>query len=122
VKKIAGKTVKAMVEKCGCKASGIIAGIGPSIGPCCYEVGQEVFKKASDSFGKQAEQFFNFGDDGKGHFDLWAANKAILLDSGILEKNLEIAELCTKCNSEYFYSYRGQDGKCGRIAAGIMLI
>ena len=108
-KLIGKKVIQAMSDSFGCRPSDMLVGIGPSIGPCCYEVGTEVIS-----------QFEADLVDEHGHLDLWGANRRQLLKAGVLSCNIEIAEICTKCNPDRFYSERHTPGT-GRFGAGIML-
>lgn len=108
---IAGKTVKSMIKKFRSNPRNILAGIGPSIGPCCYEVGKEVLDHDVPAEIR----------DGKSYFDLWEANKKQLADEGIPFSNIEVSRICTKCNSDKFFSARAGKGLTGRFGAGIML-
>ncbi len=109
---IAAATVLRMAVHYGCRAGDILAGIGPSIGPCCFEVGEDV-----------ADQFLNtfFGDNcvlaGKGaaRVDLPGANRAALLRSGVLPGNIEMSGYCTACSLDIFFSHRGEQGDTGRF-------
>jgi len=110
---IAAAVVDRMCERYGCSTGDLLAGIGPSIGPCCFEVGADV-----------AEQF-RAGFDGAGRcmmmncraitIDLPEANRLQLLSSGLLPGNIEVAGLCTNCRSDIFFSHRGEQGKTGRF-------
>ena len=108
-------------EKFGSAPENIIAGRGPSIGPCCYKVGPEIIIQAKKVFHDKKGHIYNETSDGNGYFDLWEANKMQLLHTGIPEKNIEIAQICTYCNQDHFFSYRYQKGETGRFCAGIML-
>jgi len=116
VRNIAGKTVKVMMEVFGCKAEHILAGIGPSIGPCCYEVGEEVVLEARSAMLGEA-----LSQDGKPVFDLWKANRIQLLNAGLKDSQVETSGICTRCQSGRFYSSRAGKGVTGRFGAGIML-
>ena len=120
VQKISKLTIELMQNEFGTKPENIIAGIGPSIGPKVYEVGPEVIEMVHQSFSKNGfiQVIENFD---KGYFNLWQANKQILLESGITENNIEISEICTFSNPELFYSARRDGVKTGRLASGIML-
>lgn len=103
---IVAKTVVMLQDRFECCAADIRAGIGPSIGKCCFEVGPEVavlfqqrWKGISGIIGPTSSQ-------GKCSIDLWEINRRQLLTAGIEEKYIEIAGLCTKCHSEEFFSYR----------------
>jgi len=120
VNKIVGSTIKEMHQHFGTKPSDIFAAIGPSIGPDHYSVGDEVIRKAKAGFGDKVDGLFS-NHNGRVYFDLWAANCEILQESGV--NNIEIAEMCTNCNLEDWYSHRGEHGKTGRFGAifGILI-
>lgn len=120
VAKIAQKTVMAMRERCGTKAADCRVGIGPSIGGCCYEIGEDVQERFARAFPDRiAEIARPFA--GKWKLDLWMANRLQLEEVGVCPEKIEMPEICTNCNSEVFYSYRADRGKTGRIAAIISL-
>lgn len=103
---VAGKTVERMVYEFGSSASDLYAFIGPSIGPCCYEVGQEVLDRFPSEY-----------TDGN-HLDLWRVNAYQLVAAGLLSSNIEISSLCTACHLEWFYSHRmSGNGRTGRMIA-----
>lgn len=121
VQKVTVKTVETMVKEFGSRESDIIAGIGPSIGPCCYEVGTEVIAQIEKAFDNYDKFLIAEKKGNQATLDLWLANKYQLIDAGLDENNIEMANLCTMCNPDRFYSYRQQGEKYGRQAAGIML-
>ncbi|MFA6076001.1 MAG: peptidoglycan editing factor PgeF [Negativicutes bacterium] len=117
---IAAQTAQYMVDTYDCDLTKLVAGIGPSIGQCCFEVDKPVadcfyerFKNSSDLLIIKQQEKYNI--------DLWLANKLQLLEAGLLEENIVCAELCTSCNTDLFYSYRKENGKTGRHAAIIAL-
>ena len=119
---ITGKTAEMMQDKFGCQACDIKAGIGPSIGKCCFEVGEEVatlFRQKFENFTGIMEREDTFG---KWHIDLWEINRRQLLKAGLQEGNIEIAGLCTQCHTDEFFSYRHSGNNAGRFGAGIMLL
>lgn len=119
LKEITKLTIEKMQSVFGTKPENIIAGIGPSIGKCCYEVGSEVvnsFKIKSTIYEQAISKVNN-----KPHLDLWKANELQLTSSGIKKENIEIAGICTKCNFQLFFSSRQGNGNTGRFVAGIML-
>ncbi len=122
VKDITSNTIRAMVEQYGTNPADIIAGIGPSIGPCCYEVGEEVVDFVVQSFGTSDKYIVRNSSTQKPLFDLWYANRRQLTDQGVKPGNIEISGLCSKCNSETFYSSRASNGITGRFAAGICIL
>ena len=119
VKRILQKTVELMIGQYGVSADKIIAGIGPSIGPCCYEVGPEVASEVRDSQ-SGPESLLIVGDSDRFLLDLWEANRRQLLEAGVHGDNIELSGLCTSCNHDRFYSYRYFGGRTGRMAAGVM--
>jgi len=118
---ITQKTVSLLQSHWDCKPQDIICAIGPSIGPCCYQVGPEVVAKVRKTFPKNDYLVQALSKDGRGYLNLWEANKIQLLDCNIPEKNIEVAGLCTCCHSDIFFSSRKEHGYTGRFAAGIML-
>jgi polyphenol oxidase len=121
VSKISQKTFYLMESRFACKASDIICAIGPSIGPCCYQVGPEVLTLVRKNFPAEKGLIHSVTEDGKGYFDLWEANRVQLLDCHIPEQNIEVAGLCTSCHPDLFFSSRKGNGNTGRFAAGIMM-
>ena len=120
MKKIARKTLEAMQQEFGTDPKDCLVGIGPSIGPCCYEVGENVQEECRNAFPEHWEKLLLQGENGKLHLDLWAANRLQLQDAGVPEQHVDCAEECTCCKHNWFYSYRS-DGATGRIAAIIAL-
>ena len=121
VKLAAQKTAETLKQEFNCKPTNILVGIGPSIGPCHYEVGPEVITQVEDTFGGTAGYINGETPDGKGYFDLWKANKQQVMEAGVPAQNIEVAQICTYCNTHLFFSERHQRGKTGRFGAGIML-
>ncbi len=114
VSEIAGLAVDIMKSEFGANPEKIKAAIGPSIGPCCFETGEEVSSQFESRFVKALP-------DKKALVDLWSANKEILLHKGLKEENIEVLNKCTMCNSDVFYSYRTHKEKTGRMGAFIEL-
>ncbi len=116
VKLIGQETVFKMINEFGSKAKDIMVGIGPSIGPCCFEVKEDTFEQ----FRKKLP-IGVFKDDGKLFVDLWNANIFMLTQVGVKRENIECKGICTACHSDRFYSYRKGDKESGRFSAFIML-
>jgi YfiH family protein len=105
VGRIAAETVRTMTEAFGTDPANVVAGIGPSIGPCCYQVGSEVIDawRKSDVAGLERAVV----KDGSGyHFDLWAANRLVLVQAGVPDQQIEHSAHCVRCEHERFFSYR----------------
>jgi len=111
--------VEKMTEKYGTNPQDIRAGIGPSICPSCYQVGEEVFEAFLKSFSSRAEKFFNYEKDHL-YLDLWEANRSTLQDSGV--NNIETVGLCTAQNLDDWFSHRGEKGQTGRFGVLMSLV
>jgi YfiH family protein len=111
--------VEAMQQRFGSKVKDVRAGIGPSIGPDHYEVGPEVADQVRRVFGGEASSLLLRGT-GREKFDLWAANRLILEEAGVI--HVEVAGICTACHTEDWYSHRAEKGKTGRFGAIIALV
>lgn len=117
MKKIAAKTFLSMKENFGTTAENCFIGIGPSIGKCCYEVGEEVRDACKKSFPDNPELIEE--REKKFFLDLQTANKIQLIEVGLPEKNIDITGECTCCKNSWYFSYRASKGQTGRIAAVI---
>lgn len=116
VQKIGGEVLKAMAVAYGTRPEDVLAAIGPNIGACCYEVGENVTSAVLDSFGAAADKLLP-KRNGKTYFDLTAANRLTLLAAGMIESNIETADACTSCEHQWYFSYRADGKETGRIAA-----
>ncbi|MTI70768.1 MAG: peptidoglycan editing factor PgeF [Firmicutes bacterium] len=120
VNKIAGKMIDKMVDTYDSNPKDIIVGIAPSIGKCCYEVGQDVKNKFNENF-TNLQDVLKSTAKGKWNLDLKKANMIVLKEKGILNRNIIISDLCTSCNNDLFFSYRKEKGITGRMGAFIKL-
>lgn len=119
--KILTAAVKEMQQHFHTNPSDLFAGIGPSIGPGAYEVGEEVIAAAERSFGINSGLIIKT-TQGKGFFNLWEANRSQLLSLGLKPERIEVSGICTFTNHEQFFSARRSQNQAGRFAAGIMLL
>lgn len=123
---IAANTLQVMHDTYGTEPSDCIAAIGPCIGQCCYEIGDNVAEKFIGLFSSLSvpssvlSQILLRRAD-KYHLSLYEANKELLLLQGVKMENIADEHCCTSCNVEKFYSYRAENGKTGRHAALIYL-
>ena len=117
VLKIAAKTVQKMIDAFGTHPRDLIACIAPSIGPCCYTIGDEVIKRVRESFDNADELLHS--TNGHIHFDLWQANAHQLRQLGV--EQIEIAQLCTAHHTDDFFSYRAENKVTGRFGAIIAI-
>ena len=111
IKNIIGRTVSVMEKEFDSKPGNIVIGISPSLGPCCAE-----FVNYKNEI---PEEFWKYKDDSD-HFDFWAISSDQLCNAGVLKKNIYLSEICTRCNTDLFFSFRGE-GTTGRFAAVIGL-
>ena len=111
INNIIGCTLKVMENSFGCRTRDIVAGIGPSLGPCCAE-----FVNYKNEI---PEPFWKYKNDNN-YFDFWSISRDQLCEAGVLSENVELSQMCTKCDLERFFSYRGE-GITGRFAALIGL-
>jgi YfiH family protein len=110
---IAEATVERLIEKFEIDPRNLVAAIGPHIGPCCYEVGEDVAGQIDPPAIVRMPQF------SKPHIDLAAANFAQLVRSGIPELRIEISSLCTRCRDDLFHSFRRDGKKMGHMLSVI---
>ncbi|OGG03789.1 hypothetical protein A2Z33_04865 [Candidatus Gottesmanbacteria bacterium RBG_16_52_11] len=101
--RIASRTVNEM-EKLGADVSRIYAVLGPHIGVCCYNVTSRRARAFEKAFAGVAGVVENRG--GRDFVRMQAAVTATLQQAGVPESNMEVSQMCTSCNAEYFYSYR----------------
>jgi len=118
VKKIVAVAVETMQIVYDSQPESILAGIGPSIGAHHYEVGPEVVAQVEKNFGEFAADLLPVHNSAV-QFDLWNANRVLLEQTGV--RHIEIAEICTACHLEDWYSHRAENGKTGRFGALIGL-
>jgi len=111
--------VRVMVEQYGSRPQDIVAGIGPSIGPCHYAVGPEVVEQTRAAFSHSADDLLAPAEGGHYHLDLWAANARALREIGV--EQIEVSGLCTACHPDEFFSHRAEQGQTGRFGALIGL-
>jgi YfiH family protein len=118
---IAKEAVFKMDQIYGCRAEDIIAAIGPSIGLCCFEVGSEVVSEFSHKI-EWSSRYSIKKDNGKWNIDLKGIVKQTLINSGVDAENICISSVCTKCSRDMFFSYRGDKGKTGSLAAIMQIL
>jgi hypothetical protein len=116
--KAAAAAVRAMAGQYGSQPQDLLAGIGPSIGPCHYAVGAEVVAQTRAVFNSHADALLR-PVNGQTHLDLWAANAHALREAGV--EQIEVGAICTACRTDDFFSHRGEHGHTGRFGALIAL-
>ncbi len=119
VKKIVHKAVRTMQHHFGSEPSRMIAAIGPAIGPECYEVDEPVMGLVRDAFSFWQEAAAA-RTNGRWSLDLAQLNRIELMQAGLMERNVQAAEMCTSCRRDLFYSFRAE-GRTGRMLSVIMI-
>lgn len=110
VANIIGKTLRIMTERFGTDPADLMAGISPSLGPCCAEF---------VNYRTELPVEFHSYEVSPSHFDFWAISRDQLVAAGVLSENIEIVRICTKCSPDYF-SFR-RERVTGRFGSLIML-
>ncbi|GAC1357358.1 MAG: peptidoglycan editing factor PgeF [Ktedonobacteraceae bacterium] len=124
-------TIDAMSKHFGSLPRNIYAGIGPTIGPCCYEVSQTVqdlfmgvqhfddipTQEQYRSLVRESAVFSVVSLPAKEslRLDLWETNRRQLLMAGLVAERIEVAEICTSCHVDRFFSHRAEHSKTGRF-------
>jgi YfiH family protein len=114
LKQVVKAAVECMVTEFSSQPDVLQAGIGPAIGPCCFEVGPEVVASVQAALPDALKVLSRQTQNGHAHLDLWAANRGQLERCGV--QKIEVAEKCTCCHQDEFYSHRGSGGHTGRFA------
>ncbi len=119
VKKIVQKTVAAMGKEFGSNPQSLIAAIGPSIGPECYEVDEPVMGPVQQAFSFWKD-VAGARENGRWSLDLGKLNRLELVEAGLPEPNIYSFGMCTCCTADLFYSFR-REGRTGRMLSAIMI-
>jgi hypothetical protein len=139
--RITQKAVGRMQLEFGSKPADLLAAIGPSIGPCCYEVAADFVTKFTAQFADAADyfdeprsgeepnplQWLNMKPPGHQpppknvHLDLRKANRSQLVAAGLLAKNIYVSDLCTACHTGLLFSHRREGPLSGRLMSSIGL-
>lgn len=117
----AGAAVRAMVQEFGSDPRDLVAAIGPCLGPCCGEVGDEVveaFRRAGHD-SRALDRWFTRGAAGRPYVDLWTANSDQLVAAGIPAEQVHVSRLCTKTHAGVLHSYRTDNEHAGRMVGAI---
>lgn len=109
---ITGNAVDLMIREFGCNPADILAGIGPSLGPCCGEF---------IHFAREIPEHLWGYRTGEHHFDFWKMTRDQLTGRGVLPSNIDLAGRCTRCRPDTFFSFRAEK-ETGRFACAIGLV
>ena len=120
VARIAQATVLMLEQEFDTDPTDLLVGIGPAIGPCCFEVGEDVAERFRQAFPGHEREIIS-EQAGRIRVNLWQANTQALLDAGVPSANIDRADTCTSCQHKWYFSYRADGGRTGRLAAVIAL-
>jgi YfiH family protein len=121
MRRIGPAAVERMAREFGSRPGDLVAAIGPSLGPCCGEMGEEVvdaFRSAGHE-PRAIDRWFVRTGGSRPHFDLWAANAEQLRDAGVDPSAIHVSGLCTRTHAAVFHSYRAAGTRAGRMVAVI---
>ena len=121
MQRIAAVAVDLLHTDLGVDPADVVAAIGPSLGPCCGEMGEEVVHAFADAGHPDADlqRWFLRAPGRRPHFDLWTANRDQLERAGVPAGQIHSADLCTRTYADAFHSYRAHGAGAGRMAAVI---
>lgn len=116
---IVERGIATMQQEYGSRTEDLVAAIGPSIGGCCYTVGEEVMQSFEERF-RYAKDLFKGQSPSPILLNLWEANRRQLLDSGVKDSQISVVGECTACMRDEggqlrYFSHRGEHGVAGRM-------
>ncbi|WP_170075264.1 peptidoglycan editing factor PgeF [Paraclostridium dentum] len=112
--KITQKSIENMEKLYGTNPEDLVCVLGPSIGPCCYEVSKDLIEKFNTIITNRDEKFYIIKES-KYYLDLWKVNELILTSCGVKKENIVNLNICTSCNSDKFHSYRKHNQTTKRL-------
>jgi polyphenol oxidase len=113
IRNVVGRTVQTLIDRFGCRPENLMAGIGPSLGPCCAEF---------IHYRQEIPQHYWCYRRENDHFDFWRLSADQLVKAGVPPERITISGICTRCNPHLFFSYRTEGKQAGRFASVIQLI
>ncbi len=113
---ISPKAVRELQARFGADPAGMLAAIGPAIGPCCYEVGPEVGARLGEWFPERKDLA------GRARIDLAEANRRQLVSAGVPEAQIHTAGLCTFCCAGEFHSWRRDRQTGARMVNAVWIV
>lgn len=117
---VVGQTLSVMTAAFGTRAADVHVFLGPAIGACCYDVGEEVAAAWREIAGADAGAALERGN-GRHRFSLTAANALLLDRAGVRPAQMDVSPVCTRCGGGEWFSHRGQGADTGRFGAMIAI-
>ena len=118
---VVGSTLATMRAAFGTRPGDVHVALGPAIGSCCFEVGDEVASAWSGVAGAEAGDALRSSGE-RFRFSLTAANSLLLQRAGLPNQNIALSDVCTRCERHGWFSHRGQGPHTGRFGAMIALL
>jgi len=112
VMNIISRSVDTMEKRFGSNPEDILAGIGPSLGPCCAEF---------INYKSEIPDYLWHYKNDRDHFDFWKLSQDQLTQRGVKPENISHANICTKCSHNIFFSYR-HEKVTGRFASVVKIM
>jgi YfiH family protein len=121
VQRAAPAAIDAMRREFGSDPADLIAAIGPCLGACCGEVGEEVVEafRAAGHSADAVARWFGPGPTSRPYLDLARANADQLIGAGVPAGSVYVSGLCTRTHSDLLHSYRARGTQAGRMVGGI---
>lgn len=104
IKRMPQKMIEKMIEL-GAKKEDILVALGPSIGSCCYEIDDDRYYLFLEEFDGYSDKIFSFYH-GRRYLNLLLLNFLLLKEVGIRQENIDYRLFCTKCDKNFFFSFR----------------
>ena len=117
--RVVSRTLAVMQQHFGVQPSQVFAVFGPAIGGCCYTLDARAVRPFQEQFANW-EEFFTRRDAAHWTMHLTAANAAQLRTAGVPPAQIQMADICTVCYTQYLYSHRAEGqaaGRCMGVAA-----
>lgn len=115
VQRAAMAAVESMSREFGSAPGDLVAAIGPCLGACCGEVGEEVVRAFEDAGHTNVGRWFTTGRMPKPYLNLARANVDQLIQAGVDVSRIHVADLCTKTHADVLHSYRADAAAAGRM-------
>ncbi len=119
--RITERVVTMMEEEYESRPEDLIVALGPSIGPCCYQVGEKVVIAFREQFPDWSSFIYSKLAEKKWILDLWEANRVQLLRVKVKDDNIINSQMCTSCHNDVFFSLRRDGFPTGRMMSLLML-